>query len=589
MSSTTLTGHSLVSGSTNGILLRADLALSFWGGVDPRSGDIIDQHHPLKGHNVAGKILAIPSGRGSCTGSSVLLELILNDRAPAALVFSEMEEILTLGVVVAEVMFDKTLPIVQLSKTDFQRLDDGCFIQLDNGMLTQSKANIPAVSPPVSKSIDRVKQTSEIQSLTLSELDQALLQGVHGKASQVAMQILTRMAQIQGATQLIDVTQAHIDGCVYNGPSSLRFAQQLNECGAQVRVPTTLNSISVDQQRWQQQGIDASFGVPASQLGDAYMQMGAQLSYTCAPYLLDTAPTFGEQIVWAESNAVVYANSVLGARTQKYADFLDICIALTGRAPYSGSHIDTGRLPTQAIAIDPPVDADDAYWPLLGYHVGLLAVNDIPILYGLEQSAPTNDDLKGFSAAFATTSSASMYHIAGVTPESAMAHEHAQEKLSGAAMARISRIELSKSWHELNTATQARVDAICLGNPHFSLSECSALTALCNGRKKHDDIKIYVTLGRAIYNRAQASGYIAALEHFGVEFITDTCWCMLTEPVIPKAAHVLMTNSGKYAHYAPGLVGRDIYFDSLAMCVEAACSGQHTSVLPGWLTTSAAG
>lgn len=584
MSSTTLKGQNLVSGSSNGTLLLSDVALSFWGGVDPVSGQIIDQHHPLKGQNVAGKIVALPSGRGSCTGSSVLLELILNDRAPAAFIFSELEEILTLGVVVADHMFNKTLPIVQLTKSDFQQLSNGSYIQLSEHTLTQSDTKIVPT-----KSINTANSTAQCDEdhlLQLSADDHALLSGEHGKAAQVAMQILTRMARIQGAETLVDITQAHIDGCVYNGPSSLRFAKQLNAWGAQVRVPTTLNSISVDQRRWKQQGIDPAFGTPASQLGDAYMLMGAQLSYTCAPYLLDTAPKMGEQIVWAESNAVVFSNSVLGARTQKYADFLDICIALTGRAPYSGSHVDAGRLPTLPISIEPPSDIDDAYWPLLGYHIGLQAVNDIPLLYGLENSAPSNDDLKAFSAAFATTSSASMFHIANVTPESSIAHHHVLENMAEYVVTHIESKDLVRSWHELNSATLDKVDVVCLGNPHFSYSECAALTQLCTGRKKHEEIKIYVTMGRAIHEKAATAGYIDALEQFGVEFITDTCWCMLSAPVIPASAQVLMTNSGKYAHYAPGLVGKDIYFDSLATCIEVACTSWHESQIPSWLETS---
>src|SRR5690606_15440457 len=116
---------------------------------------------------------------------------------------------------------------------------------------------------------------------------------------------------------LLDITQAHIDGCIYTGPASLRFARQLADWGGRVKVPTTLNSISVDQRRWRQLGVDVAFGEPASQLADAYVEMGARASFTCAPYLLDSAPRLGEQIVWAESNAVVYANSVLGARTLK--------------------------------------------------------------------------------------------------------------------------------------------------------------------------------------------------------------------------------------------------------------------------------
>ena len=570
-----------MSGSARAPLLISDVALSFWGGVDPSTGFVVDQHHPLKGSNIAGKILAIPSGRGSSSGSGALLELMNNDLAPAALIFSEPEEILTLGVVVADVMFDRSLPVIQLNKADFQKLDGAEFVQVEN----QSVTIIPGVTNNTKdvQPTTKTDQDEKCSSLSLESVDQDLLNGKYGKAAQVAMQILIRMAKLQSAEKLIDITQAQIDGCVYNGPSSLTFARKLVDWGAQVRVPTTLNAISVDQRRWRQQGIDPLFGEPASQLGDAYMQMGAVLSFTCAPYLLDTAPVSGEQIVWAESNAVLYANSVIGARTQKYADFIDICIALTGRAPFSGSHKDAGRLPNVSIKVSPPKQLNDAYWPLLGYHVGLIAGSKLPILYGLEEMGPSSDELKAFSAAFATTSSASMFHIAGVTPEAMIAHQHMQSHLPSCMVFHVTAEDLHGSWRELNTASCEQVDVVCFGNPHFSISECATLAQLCLGRRKHTDIKVYVTLGRAIHEAAVNAGYVAKLEGFGVEFITDTCWCMLIEPVIPSTANVLMTNSGKYAHYAPGLIGKDIYFDSLANCVEASCTGQHVCETPRWL------
>ncbi|NER62576.1 DUF521 domain-containing protein, partial [Pseudomonas sp. MAFF212428] len=325
--------------------------------------------------------------------------------------------------------------------------------------------------------------------LRLTDLDQALLDGQHGKAAQVAMQIVLRMAELQGATQLVDVTQAHIDGCIYTGPASLRFAEQLVQWGAKVRVPTTLNSISVDQRRWRELGIDAALGVPASALGDAYMAMGAQLSYTCAPYLLDSAPKAGEQIVWAESNAVVYANSVLGARTLKYPDYLDICIALTGRAPLIGCHLEAQRKARVQIELPPLEHLDDAFYPLLGYHIGALVGSQIPLVQGLERFAPNLDDLKAFGAAFATTSAAPLFHIAGVTPEAKVPADvvDAGEVLP---VVSITLADLLASWHELNSARDSHVDLISLGNPHFSLSEFAQLARLCRGRTRHPAVSL---------------------------------------------------------------------------------------------------
>lgn len=575
-----LEGRSLVDGCASAPLLYAEVGLSFWGGVDPFSGEVIDRHHPLSGECLAGRVLAIPSGRGSCTGSSVLMELISNGHAPAALVLAEADEILTLGVLVAQTLFQRSLPVLCIGKEAFGQLRGKAFARVDGNGLSLYDSTPDDTPAPRN---DRPTEDAH-SSIELTAHDRALLDGSQGKAAQVAMQIVLRMAHIQGAKYLVDITQAHIDGCIYTGPASLRFAQQLVAWGAKVRVPTTLNSISVDQRRWRELGIDPALGVPASALGDAYMAMGAQLSFTCAPYLLDSAPKAGEQIVWAESNAVVYANSVLGARTLKYPDYLDICIALTGRAPLIGCHLEDQRKARLHIEVPPLSNLDDSFYPLLGYHIGALAGSRIPLVSGLQQQHPNLDDLKAFGAAFATTSAAALFHIAGVTPEALDPTRVIDGPLP---VLKLSLEELRLSWQELNSARDARVDVVSLGNPHFSLSEFARLASLCQGRHRHPDVVLAITCGRTVLEQARAAGHIAVIEAFGAVIISDTCWCMLGEPVIPPAARNLMTNSGKYAHYAPGLVGRKVHFASLAECVDAACSATASGRLPQWLQAAA--
>jgi predicted aconitase/predicted aconitase with swiveling domain len=578
-----LTGRSLVAGAAQGALLFADVGLSFWGGVDPCTGEVIDRHHPLSGQHLAGRVLAIPSGRGSCTGSSVLMELISNGHAPAALVLAEADEILTLGVLVAQTIFARSLPVLCIGREAFAALRGQAFARVENTTLSLFD-HLPgdawqALDSPLAN-------TDGSASIRLTEHDRALLDGRHGKAAQMAMQIVLRMAELQGAEHLVDVTQAHIDGCIYTGPASLRFAEQLVQWGAKVRVPTTLNSISVDQRRWRELGIDPALGEPASALGDAYMAMGAQLSFTCAPYLLDTAPKAGEQIVWAESNAVVYANSVLAARTLKYPDYLDICIALTGRAPLIGCHLDAQRKARLQIELPALGELDDAFYPLLGYHIGALSGSRVPLVLGLEQRKPSLDDLKAFGAAFATTSAAPLFHIAGVTPE-AIDPAQVLDADTAIAVEKIRLKDLLSSWRELNSARDNRVDVVSLGNPHFSLSEFAHLARLCRGRQRHPQVVLAITCGRAVLEQAREAGHIAVIEAFGATLVTDTCWCMLGEPVIPLAAETLMTNSGKYAHYAPGLVGRKMHFASLAECVDAACTATASGRLPAWLQPAA--
>ncbi len=224
-----LTGRSLVAGAAQGALLVADVGLSFWGGVDPCTGEVIDRHHPLSGQHLAGRVLAIPSGRGSCTGSSVLMELISNGHAPAALVLAEADEILTLGVLVAQTIFARSLPVLCIGREAFAALRGQAFARVENTTLSLFD-HLPgdawqALDSPL-------PNTDSTASIRLTEHDRALLDGRHGKAAQMAMQIVLRMAELQGAEHLVDVTQAHIDGCIYTGPASLRFAGQLVQWGS---------------------------------------------------------------------------------------------------------------------------------------------------------------------------------------------------------------------------------------------------------------------------------------------------------------------------------------------------------------------
>jgi predicted aconitase len=314
---------------------------------------------------------------------------------------------------------------------------------------------------------------------------------------------------------------------------------------------------------------------------DAYVAMGAMPTFTCAPYLLDSAPLAGEQIGWAESNAVAFANSVIGARTDKYADYMDLCVALTGRTPASGCHDPANRKARAHIAVEPPSRADDALFPMLGYLAGELSPSAIPLLTGLEGSRPTRDDLKAFAAAFATTSAAPMFHIAGVTPE-AIADKAVLEE-AAAGTFRIGAEELRVLWRKLNGEDETAVGCIAIGNPHASFEEMAAIAGLCAGRSLSPGVAAIVATGRAMHERAAASGVVAALEAFGFRLILDTCWCMIEEPVLPPGDGCLLTNSGKYAHYGPGLTGRRVRFAGLAACIEAAATGRYDGAPPAWL------
>jgi hypothetical protein len=342
-----------------------------------------------------------------------------------------------------------------------------------------------------------------------------------------------------------------------------------------------MNAICVDRRQWRALGVAEAMGAPSDAVADAYVEMGVKATYTCAPYLLAGAPVFGQRIAWAESNAVVFANAVLGARTLKYPDYLDILAAIAGRAPNADCYLDTPRRATLRIDVPAPRTPDDSFWPLLGYHIGKIATNEIPIVCGLEALGASRDDLKAFGAAFATTSAVAMFHILGVTPEAATL----EQATGGAPHSHmtVTQGDLQATWRELNNATGAEVDLVSLGNPHFSLTECEALARLCAGRKKSPAVELVMTCGRDVYAQAQAAGHIQRIADFGGKVMNDTCWCFIGAPIVPREMGNILTNSGKYAHYGPAAVGKGFHFGSLDRCVDAACAGRVDTTLPGWL------
>ncbi|OKP70065.1 hypothetical protein BTE77_27050 [Ensifer adhaerens] len=558
-----ISARSILSGSADGPIIDTEEALSFWGGVDPATGRVIDVHHPLHGLCLTDGILMMPSSRGSCTSSGVLLDMALTGRAPAALVFSEAEDVLTLGALIAAEMFGKSLPVLRLSRDAFKALAQAKTARISDTAIEADGLTIP-VAPPAMTALD------------LTDDDRAMLDGRDGIAVQQAMRIIAAMAAQQGAEKLIDVVQGHIDGCIYASPANLTFAEKMADMGAKVRVPTTMNAISVDRANWQAQGVPESFGDPAARLADAYVRMGCRPTFTCSPYLLDSAPKSGEAIAWAESNAVIFANTVLGARTAKHPDFLDLCIALTGRAPLSGVYLDAPRKATRVIDVELPEDIDDAFWPLIGYLAGKAAPDRIPLLRGLASAKPSRDDLKALCAAFGTTSASPMLHVEGVTPEA----EGAAAK--DADHTTITRADMAAAWSLLNDGP-AEVELVAIGSPHASLEECRALATAFDGRKRDSNVAVIVTAGRDAIAAARDEGLLARLEESGIQVLPDLCWCSISEPVFPTKTRALMTNSGKYAHYGPGLSGRAVRFSNLADCVEAALTGRVPARLPAWL------
>ncbi|MGW4486562.1 aconitase X [Amycolatopsis sp. NPDC004368] len=408
--------------------------------------------------------------------------------------------------------------------------------------------------------------------LQLSEEDTAVLAGDRGEAAKLCLRLVVALAEVRGATRLRTVESAHVDGCLYHGQAGLDFVERLRELGGRVAVPTTLNVGSLDLRHPELVRADPETAAGARRQMAAYTALGCTPTWTCAPYQLTHRPAFGTHVAWAESNAIVFANSVLGARTDRYGDFLDIAAALTGRVPDAGLHRDENRRATirlDCAGLSPRLLAEDAAWSVLGHLAGRLTGSGVPVVTGVS-GAVTEDQLKAFGAAVASSGGVGLFHVVGVTPEAPTVEAVASP---GIPTHRVEAAQLRAVRDELTTARGSALDALCLGTPHFSLTEFERLAALLgDGDGEPLRVRAYVTTSRAVLAEAERLGYAETVRAAGARIVVDTCTYIT--PIVEADVRTAMTNSGKWAWYAPGNIGVDVVFGSLAECVASARAGR---------------
>lgn len=407
----------------------------------------------------------------------------------------------------------------------------------------------------------------------LDDHDRALLDGSRGAATAFAMRLLVRYGEAVGAPHFIDITRAHIDGCLYHGEASLDFAEHVLRLGGKVRVPTTLNVGSMDLIHPELFRGAPALGSAGRRLMEVHEALGCISSFTCAPYQTLFRPMLGEQIAWAESNAIVFANSVIGARTARYGDFIDLAAALTGRVPYAGLHVPENRRATVVFTVPAAVAAwpADALAVAVGSLAGERAGNEITAIAGLPGGL-SEDDLKALGAVGASSGAMAMFHAVGLTPE-APDVEAATGGVEPAVVEALSEADLTAAIGRLSTARPGMpVSAIALGTPHFSLAEFGRLMPLIDGFRRAPSVDLYVNTARDTHAELAARGWLARLEAAGFTLVVDTCTYVTS--VMREISGVVMTNSGKWAHYAPGNLGIDVAFGSLEECMASAAAGR---------------
>ncbi len=410
----------------------------------------------------------------------------------------------------------------------------------------------------------------------LTDREAAWLGGSSGKAHQLAMRLLVAAGEATGASTFVPIEFAHINSCHYSGQLSVDFAEYLLAEGATLAVPTHTNASLIDQHCPDLRPMErfTTEVAGAQRLMEIYEELGCSAMWSCAPYQEHAGrPEFGQQIVGSESNAVSFFNSALGARTNKYGDMLDISAAVVGRVPLSGLHTDAGRLATHEVAVElDDAVIDDPMLPhLLGILIGQTVGTSIPVISGMGRV--DEDGVKAMAAAAATSGGVEMFHIAGVTPEAPTLHD----ALGGRPARERTTVDsdaLQTVRSQLSARSSGPVDAICLGTPHFSITEFAALQSALDGRPISPTVTMLVTTSRAVLAELQLRGWDTSLTESGVQIVLDTC--TYYPPRASGVQGTVMTNSAKWAYYAPGMLDVHVAFGRLADCVESAVRGEVT-------------
>ena len=415
--------------------------------------------------------------------------------------------------------------------------------------------------------------------LALDDHERSMLAGAHGEGAAFAARLVVRAAEVLGASRLIPITRAHVDSCLYHGEATIDFVRQLVDGEARVAVPTTLNVGTLDllhPELWRGSSHEAERG---RLLMEAYRSLGCRPTFTCAPYqLADARPSFGEQVAWAESNAIAFCNAVIGARTERYGDFTDIACAVMGRVPDAGLHRDEARRATVALRIGSDVPerllSSDALYAPLGIVLGRRAGSRVVAITGITPHQP-EERLKAVAAAAASSGSVAMFHVVGSTPEASTL----EAALGGNEPEDVGTIglgELREARDALSSAEAAgpgtAIGAVSLGTPHASLVELRDIASMLGRVQAAPGVELLVSTARDVLAEAEAEGTAERLRVAGAELLVDTCSYL--GPVLRPTPLPIMTDSAKWAWYAPANIGAQVIFGSREECIRSAIAGR---------------
>ncbi len=383
--------------------------------------------------------------------------------------------------------------------------------------------------------------------MDLTREEQAILDGESGEGAQKAMELVVALGKIYRAEGLVDITSAHLSGASYKtiGDGGLLYLEDMVKGGAKVKVPSTLNPIGMDRTRWSEMHITDDFAKKQLRIVELYGSMGIKTTCSCTPYTGANVPKLGDHVAWAESSALSFVNSMIGARTNREGGPGALAAAILGKTANYGLHLKENRKPT--VIIDADIGDSLFEHSLLGQAVGMAIGNGIPYYKGVR---PGIEEGKTMAAAMAAAGAVAMFHVEGVTPE------YKDFDISGLETIHIGKKELKDAFEKLNTVDD--VQLISLGCPHLTEKEIHEIAMMLKGKKKRGDTEIWFCTSEAV--RSKCTEDVRILEEFG-PVLADTC--MVVAP-IEGAFSRTATNSCKAGNYLPTLCSQKVMCKDIA-------------------------
>jgi len=395
--------------------------------------------------------------------------------------------------------------------------------------------------------------------LKLTEEDEQILGGEQGGAYQKAMEILKTLGEIYNADSLVDIKSVQIAGVSYKtiGDAGIQFLKDIlneGEEDVKVRVPTTLNPAGIDIEKWKELGFPNYFAEKQMEILDIFRKIGVNIECTCTPYLVGNRPDIGDHLAWSESSAVSFANSVLGARTNREGGPSALSAALIGKVPRYGYHIDENRRPNIKVKIPDAESLESSEYGALGRIIGRTVQDEIPYFYFGRNPGP--NELKSLGASMAATGAVAMYHVDDLTPESGKYPIPDREVT-------VSIEEIREEYIEVDS----KVDLVAIGCPHLSYEELVKISRLLGDHS----VKIDTWIFTSRYIKKKHPKVVEKIEKSGAKIVSDTC--MVVAPLDEMGYETVMVDSGKASSYLPNLEGIDVIFNETKKCVERALNG----------------